>query len=74
MRLWKAHPDDADDVREAMACCDRGEFLSQQATEAFLRWMEGANDKSWREELEQPPGMRASFIAWSSSGPTGSSP
>ncbi|HEY6723381.1 MAG TPA: hypothetical protein VI197_05090 [Polyangiaceae bacterium] len=50
-RLWKAHPDDADDVREAMACCDHGELLSPEATAAFLRWTEGENDESWREEL-----------------------
>lgn len=50
--LWKPHPDDSDDVGEAMACCDRGEFLSQDATDAFLRWMEGENDESWRDELE----------------------
>jgi hypothetical protein len=46
------HPDDAADVREAMECADRGEFLSTAATEAFLRWMEGASDDSWRDELE----------------------
>lgn len=51
-RLWKPHPDDAEDVRQAMACADRGEFLSPAATEAFLRWMEGADDESWRAELE----------------------
>lgn len=51
-KLWKPHPDDAADVREAMACADRGEFLSPAATEAFLRWMEGAGDDSWRDELE----------------------
>ena len=51
-RLWKPHPDDADDVRQAMACADRGEFLSAEATEAFLRWMAGVDDESWRAELE----------------------
>ena len=50
--LWKPHPDDSDDVGEAMACCDRGEFLSEEATAAFLRWMNGENDESWRDELE----------------------
>jgi hypothetical protein len=35
-----------------MACADRGEFLSLAATEAFLRWMEGTDDQSWRDELE----------------------
>lgn len=51
-QLWKPHPDDAADVGEAMACADRGEFLSPQATEAFLRWMAGVDDESWRDELE----------------------
>ena len=51
-QLWSAHPDDAEDVREAMACADRGEFLSPGATEAFLRWMAGTDDQSWRDELE----------------------
>lgn len=50
-RLWKPHPDDATDVCEAMACADRGEFLSPAATEAFLRWTEGSGDESWREGL-----------------------
>lgn len=50
--VWKPHPDDAADVAEAMACADRGEFLSPEATEAFLRWMEGVDDESWRDELE----------------------
>jgi hypothetical protein len=51
-KLWKPHPDDAADVAEAMACADRGEFLSPEATEAFLRWAEGGSDESWRDELE----------------------
>ena len=50
--LWKAHPDDAADVTEAMACADRGEFLSLEATVAFLRWTQGVGDESWRDELE----------------------
>jgi hypothetical protein len=50
--LWKPHPDDAMDVEEAMACADRGEFLSPEAAEAFLRWMAGVGDESWRAELE----------------------
>jgi hypothetical protein len=50
-RLWSPHPDDAEDVRQAMACADRGEFLSPAATESFLRWMEGVDDESWRVEL-----------------------
>jgi len=51
-KLWKPHPDDAANVREAMACADRGELLSPAATEAFLEWMEGAGDDSCRDELE----------------------
>ena len=50
--LWKAHPDDAADVRQAMECADRGEFLSEEATEAFLQWMEGKGDETWRDGLE----------------------
>ena len=50
--LWEPHPNDAADVRHAMDCADRREFLSPAATEAFLRWMEGAGDESWRDELE----------------------
>jgi hypothetical protein len=51
-KCWAPHPDDAADVAEAMACADRGEFLSPEATAAFLRWAEGGGDESWREELE----------------------
>ena len=51
-KLWKARPDDAEDVRQAMECADRGEFLSPAATEAFLRWLQGSGDESWRDELE----------------------
>ncbi|MBN1612031.1 MAG: hypothetical protein JW940_35700 [Polyangiaceae bacterium] len=51
-RLWRPHPDDAADVREAMGCADRGEFLSPAATEAFVRYMAGISDESWRDELE----------------------
>jgi hypothetical protein len=35
-----------------MECADRGEFLSPAATEAFLQWLEGSGDESWRDELE----------------------
>lgn len=45
-KLWKPHPDDAANLRDAMACADRREFLSPAATEAFLKWMEGAGDDS----------------------------
>ena len=51
-RLWKPHPDDAADVREAMASADRGELLSPAASEAFLMWTQGNGDESWRDELE----------------------
>ena len=51
-KLWKPHPDDAEDVREAMECDDRGEYLSPAATEALLRWLNGIPDESWREERE----------------------
>lgn len=49
-KLWKPHPDDETDVREALESVERGELLSVEATEAFLRWFEGAGDESWRAE------------------------
>ena len=49
-KLWKPHPDDEADVREAMESVDRGELLSIEASEAFLRWLEGGDDESWRDE------------------------
>lgn len=48
--LWKPHPGDEADVGEAMACADRGELLSPEATEAFLQWSEGTGDESWHDE------------------------
>jgi hypothetical protein len=51
-RLWKPHPDDQDDLREAIDGAERGELLSAGASEAFLRWLEGSDDESWRDELE----------------------
>jgi len=47
--LWKPHPDDEGDVSEAAGAADRGELLSPSASEAFLRWLEGAGDVSWRD-------------------------
>jgi hypothetical protein len=49
--LWKPHPDDEVAIGEALAAADRGELLSPEASEAFVRWMEGLGDESWREEL-----------------------
>ena len=51
-RLWRPHPDDQADIAEAMEAADRGELLSPEASEAFVRWMEGSGDDSWRAELE----------------------
>ena len=51
-KLWKPHPDDEADVREALESVDRGELLSVEASEAFLRWLEGGDDESWRAECE----------------------
>jgi len=48
--LWKPHPDDEACVVEAARAADRGELLSPAASEAFLRWLEGADDESWRAE------------------------
>ena len=50
-RLWKPHPDDATDIGEAMEAADGRQLLSPEASEAFLRWMEGEDDESWRAEL-----------------------
>ncbi|WP_394836153.1 hypothetical protein LVJ94_04505 [Pendulispora rubella] len=50
--LWLPHPDDEADVRSAMDAADRGDLLSAEASEAFLQWIEGAEDESWRAELE----------------------
>ncbi|HEY3234183.1 MAG TPA: hypothetical protein VGJ84_05675 [Polyangiaceae bacterium] len=49
-KLWKPHPDDEVEVREAMEAVERGELLSVEASEAFLRWLEGSDDVSWRDE------------------------
>lgn len=51
-KLWKPHPDDEAEVREAMESVDRGELLSVEASEAFVRWLEGGDDESWRGGLE----------------------
>jgi hypothetical protein len=51
-QIWKPHPDDDADIGEAIAAANRGELLSPEASEAFLRWIEGAGDESWRDELE----------------------
>jgi hypothetical protein len=50
-QLWQPHPDDEADVEEAMRATDRGEFLSDAACEAFLGWLEGSGDETWRDEL-----------------------
>ncbi|MEJ7734390.1 MAG: hypothetical protein WKG00_34985 [Polyangiaceae bacterium] len=49
-KLWKPHPDDEVDVREAAESVERGEILSAEASEAFLRWLDGRDDESWRGE------------------------
>jgi hypothetical protein len=49
-KLWKPHPDDEVDVREAAESVGHGELLSPEASETFLRWLEGSDDESWRDE------------------------
>ncbi|MGO8997121.1 MAG: hypothetical protein ACLQVI_27715 [Polyangiaceae bacterium] len=49
-KLWKPHPDDEGDVREAAESVERGELLSADASESFLRWLQGSDDESWRGE------------------------
>lgn len=51
-KLWKPHPDNEAEVHEAFASFDRGEILSLEASEAFLRWLEGNEDQSWRAECD----------------------
>lgn len=51
-QLWQPHPDDDADIAQAMLAAERRELLSPQASEAFVRWMEGTGDESWRAELE----------------------
>jgi hypothetical protein len=51
-KLWKPHPDDEAEVHDALASVERGELLSAEASEAFLRWLEGSDDESWRGECE----------------------
>jgi hypothetical protein len=53
--LWKPHPDDDGDVHEAMRAVDRGELLSPASSEAFVRWLEGADNESWRVECSCLP-------------------
>lgn len=50
--LWQPHPDDEAEIGEAMEAANRRELLSPEASEAFVRWMEGTGDDSWRVELE----------------------
>ena len=51
-RLWRPHPDDDADIAEALDAANRGDLLSPEASEAFVRWLEGTGDESWRAELE----------------------
>jgi len=51
-KLWRPHPDDEADVRAAVESAERGELLSVEASEAFIRWLEGADDESWRDDCE----------------------
>lgn len=46
--LWKPHPDDEAAVVEAMRGAVGGDLLSPEASEAFVRWLEGSGDDSWR--------------------------
>ena len=49
--LWKPRPDDDADIAEAMHAANRRDLLSPEASEAFVRWLEGKGDDSWRAEL-----------------------
>jgi len=50
--LWKPHPDDDADIAEAMKAANQRDLLSPEASEVFVRWLEGTGDDSWRVELE----------------------
>ena len=45
-------PDNAASVRAALASSELRELLSTSASDAFLRWLEGNGDESWRGEFE----------------------
>jgi len=51
-RSWAPHPDDEADLRDASAAAERGELLTADATESFLRWLDGSGDDAWRGELD----------------------
>ena len=46
------HPDNEANVRAALSSAERRELLSTSASDAFLRWLEGNGDESWRAEFE----------------------
>jgi hypothetical protein len=58
-KLCQPHPDDEAEVCAAIASVDRGELLSVEASESFLRWLEGSDDESWRAECGSAPGTHA---------------
>ena len=58
--LFAPHPDDRDPLCAALGDAMAERLLSPEASDAFLRWLEGADDESWRAELESPPGTPAS--------------
>jgi len=46
------HPSNEANVRAALSAAERRELLSSSASDAFLRWLEGNGDESWRGEFE----------------------
>jgi hypothetical protein len=50
--LRTPHPDNEANVRDALRAAERRELLSTAASDAFLRWLEGNGDESWRAEFE----------------------
>jgi hypothetical protein len=55
-QLWKPHPDDEHNVKEAVLCADRGELLSPAESERFLLWLEEGGDEPWHDEFASQPG------------------
>jgi hypothetical protein len=49
-KLHRPHPKDEVAVRKAFESVERGELLSAEASQSFLRWLEGGDDDSWRAE------------------------
>jgi len=50
--MGTAHPDDEVDVRDEGHRSGAANSSPPEASEGFLRWLEGSDDESWRAESE----------------------